>query len=45
MGRLEDEAEENNHRMYLELCDWWRVKVLITNNTQLTNINNWLKAN
>ena len=28
-----------------ERCDWWRVKILITNNTQLTNINNWLKAN
>lgn len=28
-----------------ERCDWWRIKILITNDTQLINTNNWLKAN
>ena len=38
-------AHELIDRSAEERCDWWRVNILITNNTQLTNINNWLKAN
>ena len=28
-----------------ERCDWWRIKILITNPEHLTNINAWLNAN
>ena len=40
--KVNHEVEDRSAK---ERCNWWRIKVLITNPEQISKVNAWLNAN